>query len=189
MLPTYLAALLCYGLPGAGSAAVPADRAGVVALVAGLTFLLPALATGLLYKLGKITSLELGERRQRPLPLLLGALSFGAAAFLLHNPARYDALLSQMLVGMTIAVLLTTLITLRWKISAHGVGMGGALGLLLLVYPRLAGSLVVAGAVAAAGAVLWARLRLQAHTPAQVYAGFALGLGTMFGMGLGLLIG
>ncbi|WP_262922998.1 hypothetical protein [Hymenobacter cellulosilyticus] len=37
-----------------------------------------------------------------------------------------------------------------------------------------------------AGGVLSARLELNAHTPAQVWAGLSLGLGIVAGMSLGL---
>ncbi|UYZ58532.1 hypothetical protein [Hymenobacter latericus] len=189
LVPTYLVLVLAYGLPPLLLPLATDARWRLVLWVWVLTFWLPGLGTWLLVRAGRVSSVELYERRQRPLPLLLTALGFGAATVLVAGTAAYRApLLLLMLGSITLAVLLTLLITLRWKISAHGVGLGGALGLLLLLvlgsYPiGPAGPrwLLAAGAVAAA--VGWARLVLQAHTPAQVVAGLALGAAVALGAG------
>ncbi|MBT2556928.1 hypothetical protein J7E24_03970 [Hymenobacter sp. ISL-91] len=187
LVPLYLFYIVCYQLPGVAAHPVLPGRGLVLALVAAGTLGLPGLGTALLVWLGYADSVELRQRRQRTAPLLLAALSFGATAALLHQSQQPDSLLFQMMAGMTLAVLLTLLITLRWKISAHGVGMGGAFGLLLLLnFGGAAGApgawWLVGGAVLAA-AVSHARLVLDAHTPAQVWAGLALGLGVALGIG------
>ncbi|OWP64672.1 hypothetical protein CDA63_02620 [Hymenobacter amundsenii] len=181
LVPFYLFYIVCYQLPGVvGHPAAP-DRWLVLAIVGGFTLGLPGLGAALLVQFGYADSLELRQREQRAWPLLLAATGFAIAAGLLHRPMVFDVLLFNMMVGMTLAVLLTLVITLRWKISAHGVGMGGAFGLLLLLHlggaagPAAAGWL--AGAAAAAVAVGSARLALEAHSPAQVWVGLALGLG------------
>lgn len=191
LVPSYLFYIVCYQLPGVISYPTQPNRWQVTGLVLGFTLVLPALGTAALLWRGVVSSLELRERRQRPLPLLLATVSFGAAAVLLGRfPAASDALLVQMMAGMTGAVLLTLLISLRWKISAHGVGMGGAVGLLALLH--LGGQTGEAalwwlvGSVVLAGAVLSARLALDAHTPAQVWAGFGMGAGLVLGFSLGL---
>jgi len=193
LVPSYLYYIVCYQLPGVVLYPLLPDRWLVLAVVFVFTFVLPTLVTLVLYWLGVVDSLELRRRRQRPWPLLAAALSFGVAAWLLHRlPITLDALLYYMLLGMTAAVLLTLFVSLRWKISAHGVGVGGAVGLLLIFYISgladqealwwLAGSLVLAGAV------LSARLELQAHTPGQVWAGLGLGVGLVISLGVGLAL-
>lgn len=193
LVPSYLFYVVCYQLPGVVLRPLLPDRWLVLGVVLLFTFVLPAAGTAVLLYAGLVDSLELPLRQQRAWPLLLAAASFGAASFLLRRPEFFDALLGQMMVGMTIAVLLTFLITLRWKISAHGVGMGGAAGLLLLLYlGGLEQTNIVwwlTGAVVLAGAVSSARLALNAHTQAQVWAGLALGGGLVLGFGAGLLLG
>lgn len=191
LLPTYLFYVVCYQLPGVVLYPTLPDRWVVTGLVLLLTFAVPAVGSALLLWRGYIGSLTLRERGQRPLPFLLATLSFAVAAVQLARfPQQFDALLRLMMVGMTVAVALTLLISLRWKISAHGVGMGGAVGLLALLYLSQEGGPAtlwwLAGSILLAGAVLSARLALDAHTPAQVWAGFGLGIALVAGMGVGL---
>ena len=189
LLPSYLFYVVCYQLPGVVLLPTRPDRWVVLAVVFLFTFLLPALGTGALYWFGRLDSLLLRERAQRPLPLLLATISFGGASLLLRA-TYFDALLSHMMLGMTLAVLLTLLISLRWKISAHGVGVGGAFGLFLILHLLDTAGwlglwwLVVATVVA--GAVLSARLALDAHTPAQAWAGLGLGAVLVIGLAMGI---
>ncbi|WP_089333226.1 hypothetical protein [Hymenobacter mucosus] len=192
LVPSYLFYIVCYQLPGVVLRPLLPDRWLVLGVVLLFTFVLPTLGSGMLLYAGLIDSLEMPKRRQRAWPLLLATASFGAAAFLLRRPSFFDALLGHMMLGMMIAVLLTFVITLRWKISAHGVGMGGALGLFGLLYVSAdpyAGVLwwLVATCILA-GAVGSARLALNAHTEAQVWAGLALGVGLVLGLGTGLTL-
>ncbi|MBX0292570.1 hypothetical protein K3G63_19155 [Hymenobacter sp. HSC-4F20] len=192
LVPFYLFYLVCYQLPGVVVLPPTPDRWLVLAVVGGFTFILPTLGSIVLLKFGVVDSLEMPLRQQRAWPLLLAAVSFGAAAWLLRRPGLFDPLLPQMMTGMTLAVGLTFLITLRWKISAHGVGMGGAVGLLAVLHlgqkaePEtvwwLAGTIVLAGAVGSA------RLALNAHTSGQVWAGLALGAGLVLGLSAGVAL-
>jgi hypothetical protein len=188
LLPSYLFYAVCYQLPGVVQQPAQSDRWVILAVVGVFTFLLPMLGTGALYWFGRLDSLLLRERDQRPLPLLLATISFAGATLLLHRTI-FDALLGRMMLGMTLAVLLTLLISLRWKISAHGVGVGGALGLFLVLF--VAGShdtqgwWWLLGAALGAVSVLRARLVLHAHTPAQAWAGLCLGIGLVVALAAG----
>lgn len=188
LVPLYLFSIVCYQLPGVASHPALPVREFVLILVAGGTLVLPGLGTALLVWLGYADSVELRQRRQRTLPLLLAVFSFGATAGLLYWRQDPDPLLFWIMAGMTLAVLLTFLITLRWKISAHGVGMGGAFGLLLLLNLNstagATGLWWLIGCAVVALAVSRARLVLDAHTPAQVWAGLALGSGVALAVGV-----
>ncbi|UOR04727.1 hypothetical protein MUN82_17475 [Hymenobacter aerilatus] len=191
LVPSYLYYIVCYQLPGVVLYPLLPDRWLVVGVAFGFTFLLPTLCTSGLYWAGVIDSLELYDRRQRTLPFLAAAVCFGVAAWLfLRTGFAVDALLRYMMAGMAMAVLLTLLISLRWKISAHAVGVGGAVGLLaLLQLSGLADQEALwwlLGSILLAGAVLSARLQLQSHTPAQVWAGLALGISLVVGVGVGV---
>lgn len=192
LVPLYLFYIVCYLLPGVVLHPARPERWLVLAVVAGGTLGLPGLGTVLLVKLGYADSVELRQRRQRTLPLLLAAVSFATTAAWLYRPVFIDGLLFWLMAGMALAVLLTLLVTLRWQISAHGVGMGGAFGLLLLLHLGGAagpvGALWLAATAGLAGAVGSARLALAAHSPAQVWAGLGLGLAVAVAAGLGAAI-
>ncbi|TGE05480.1 hypothetical protein [Hymenobacter fodinae] len=193
LVPSYLYYIVCYQLPGLVLRPLLPERWFVLATVLLFTFVLPTISSVVLLRFGLLDSLEMSVRRQRAWPLLLATSSFTIAAVLLNRPQFFDPLLGQLMVGMALAVGLTFLITLRWKISAHGVGVGGALGLSVLLHlsspDRPSALWWLVGAVLVAGAVLSARLALNAHTVAQVWAGLGLGLGLVLGLGAGLAAG
>jgi membrane-associated phospholipid phosphatase len=80
--------------------------------------------------------------------------------------------------GGGLCILLAAIITIKWQISAHLMGIGGLVGMLIsfayfLQMPLL---VVISGILIVAGLVGFARLQLQAHKPSQVYAGFLSGV-------------
>lgn len=159
--------LLLVALMGPGR---PAYRLTWFAISAGVATGLPVLFIMMGIKWGKAEDLDLRDRLQRPLPLLVAlACSAGAAAivWLANGP---DNLLVALLAGFVPGVALT-IITLKWKISFHSATLAGATIVLwwLLGKWALAGLFIV-------GVVGWSRVVLRRHTPAQVLAGAAVGL-------------
>lgn len=179
LVPSYLVAALLWGAPGT-FILESAGRTAALAVVAVSTFLLPALGTYALVRTGRVASLLLPDHRERSGPLLLALAGFSAAARVLWG---VEPLLGLALALQAVAVALTWLISRYWLISAHGVAMGGAVGLAVLLGRLVPGASAwpLAGALALAGAVGSARLALDAHTEAQVWAGLALGLGVGVG--------
>ena len=176
LVPTYLVAALLWGAPASLFSLAAEARPHVLAVVVISTFLLPALGTYALVRTGRVASLLLPNHRERSGPLLLALVGFAVAARVL---GAVEPVLGLALGLQAVAVALTWLISRYWLISAHGVAMGGTVGLALLLSRLVPGGSVwpLAGALALAGAVGTARLALDAHTPAQVWAGLALGLG------------
>lgn len=159
--------LLLVALMGPGR---PAYQLAWFAISAGVATGLPVLFIVMGIKWGKAEDLDLRDRLQRPLPLLVAlACSAGAAAivWLAKGPGN---LLVALLAGFVPGVALT-IITLKWKISFHSATLAGATIVLwwLLGKWALAGLFIV-------GVVGWSRVVLRRHTPAQVLAGAAVGL-------------
>jgi hypothetical protein len=156
---------------------VPPDRRPVaIAMVALMSALFPLVSMQLLVRAGVITNLELHERRERPLAYGITLIYFGATWYLMHRTPFHPAV-QAMLIGAFLALLLTLLITVWWKISAHLVGMGGLIGAVGAVNSlhQLGLLPVLGGLIALAGLVASARLICSDHTLAQVLAGGALG--------------
>ena len=141
-----------------------------------MTALLPASIIWFLWQRGWIESPELYQRNERHIPFLLTLSCYGGALWILLS-LPVSRLLGFSLLGACLAVLMALLINLRWKISIHMIGIGGLAGLFYGFGYWM--QMQVAGMIPAmcftAGLVGTARLIRQAHTPAQVYAGFLLG--------------
>ncbi len=127
-----------------------------------------------------ILNIQMNHLRDRIIPLVITFLLYLFCYYLLKRipiPDIYHAFIF----GSTIVVFLALLITFKWKISAHMIGLGGIVGLIGFVsfYLRVNLQFYLILAILAAGLTGFARLWLNAHNPAQVYAGFFLGFGTM----------
>ncbi|WP_210490088.1 hypothetical protein [Rufibacter aurantiacus] len=178
LLPTYLFSLLLYYLPAEVFSYPPEGRRLIVLLVFILTFLLPVLGTMLLQQAGLVTSVTLDARTDRRWPLLISATCYTVLTVVFYRISFFDSLFYLMMGVITVSVYLTLVINQFWKISAHGIGLGGTLGILVLLHAWLPEAyllLPVALGCVICGAVLSARLALGAHNTKQVYTGFALG--------------
>jgi MFS family permease len=123
--------------------------------------------------------LQMQDRSRRFVPFLFTTFIYGADTFLFTRNLSALHLSVVILGAMSVCIGLVTVITLFWKISAHGVGIGGMIGFLFgigysftaveLLYPVVITILV-------AGMLLSARLYLNSHTPAETGSGFLLGL-------------
>lgn len=158
----------------------PSIQLFVLLQVLVMATLLPMGAVLVFVRLGRLSSVMAEERSERNLPYLVQALCLASLIFSFRNNGL-PVLLIEMIVGALVAVLVSWFINRRWKISAHGVGMGGLLGFLWAMQTRTEYAILLplAVAVLCAGAVATARLYLQAHLPPQVYAGFLVGFASM----------
>lgn len=149
-----------WGLPGA-----------IFAAVIPLGYVLHGVRTG------RLTDHHIPDRADRRLPLLFGVASLAAGLIvmvLLGAPREVLALLVAGGGGLAVFALVTH----WWKMSIHAGVAAGALATMTVIY----------GPVALLGAPLvvlggWARVRLTAHTPAQVVVGALAGAivaGTIF---------
>jgi hypothetical protein len=79
--------------------------------------------------------------------------------------------------GSFLAVLIATIITTRWKISLHAVGMGILTGTVFTYFLHLGQYPVwlVPALIFISGFVLSMRMVLKAHDLSQLFAGYALG--------------
>lgn len=179
LLPTYLFAFILYYLPASTLSIAVRSRWIILSMIFLSTFIIPALGAYVMVRAGHLSSMEMEDRKQRGLPLLFTSLCYVTTAYLFYREQVFDHIFYFVMAIIATSVALTYLVSFFWKISAHSVGVGGSLGLLIMLH-RIAPdtsmlSAIVAGMIVA-GAVLSARLALHAHTPAQVYAGFGSGL-------------
>lgn len=140
------------------------------------TFIFPAINAVVLLKMGHIRSLEMESTKERLIPYGTTALYYFALLYLFYHRG-FPFIFKLVLLGATSIIISTLLINTKWKISAHTAGIGGVTGAILGMLYRLQMDLelIFFILILISGVVGYARLRLKAHTPAQVYSGFLLG--------------
>ena len=140
------------------------------------SFLFPCLNIYILYKLKRLKSLNLSDPRDRSCPYVITSLFYFGLFYLLIDINIWNSL-KLFIVGGGIAILLTAVINLRYKISAHMVGIGGLLGVLMSIsyLIKFDMTLFYILVILMAGFIAFARLRLEEHRPSQIYTGFLLG--------------
>ncbi len=179
LMPTYLFSIILYLLPAAAISLPLQSRWIVLSMIFFTTFIIPGLGAFVMFRTGFIDSYEISRREQRGTPLLFTGVCYAVTAYLLHQEPVFDMMFYFVMGAIAASVFLAWLISFFWKISAHGIGLGGAFGILLLLnrlQPDAHLLAIILVAIVVSGAVLSARLALHAHTPAQVYAGFGTGL-------------
>jgi membrane-associated phospholipid phosphatase len=140
------------------------------------TIILPMGVFYYFYRAKLIDSLHMHTARERSLPFLT-IVVFQMSTFYVFSQAPMPSLFPNLVLGAAISVATAFIINLKWKVSIHMLGMGGIVGTLIglmLRYQVDALNLVLA-LIIISGLVGYARLRLNAHTPLQVYVGFVLG--------------
>lgn len=141
------------------------------------SFLFPVLNIYLLYKLKRLPSLVLSNQNDRTFPYIMTALFYFGLFYLLMDINIWNTV-KIFIVGGGLAILLTAIINLKYKISAHMVGIGGMLGVLISVsyLIKFDFTLFYIAVIIIAGLIAFARLSLKEHEPSQIYSGFLLGL-------------
>ncbi|MBQ2067644.1 MAG: hypothetical protein II457_01830 [Paludibacteraceae bacterium] len=153
----------------------------VVALfgTVSLTCLIPLGAIVIRMARGKVTNLQIDDPRERTMPYAYTCMGFGCWAYLMVAILHAPSFIGLVAVGATIAIGLVSIINRWWKISAHMTAMGGLFGGLMSYclgvggFPTWVTLCIWIGVVLA---VMYARLYVNAHTPAQVCAGWLLGI-------------
>jgi membrane-associated phospholipid phosphatase len=168
-LETYVA----YSIP-------PQAKRFILGIVFINTAIAPVLSIFMLKRMRLIKDVLLDERSERFFPLLLSALYFFLTYFLLRR-VSLPSIVYFYVLGATLLVLLSMVITFRWKISIHMTSMGGFTGFLIVtsLLLRTDISVLILAAILVSGLVGSSRIRLNAHSPAQVYAGYLMGVGVM----------
>lgn len=127
-------------------------------------------------KSGLIESLHMHTAKERSLPFL-SIIVFHLSTFYIFSRVPVPSLFLDLILGAALSVATAFVINLKWKVSIHMLGMGGIVGTIIgiiLKYQVDAVPLVMALTILS-GLVGFARLKLNAHTPLQVYVGFVLG--------------
>jgi len=138
---------------------------------------LPSLTTFLLFKKGKINSLEMDVSKERTIPLIINAVFLFFAYTMLSPFINTVPLLKAQILGVIIIMVITSFISRFWKISLHMIGVGGLIGALLAMQYFYQGSLyLILISVFLSIVIALARIKEKSHSYPQLYAGLFLGV-------------
>ncbi|MCK5337689.1 MAG: hypothetical protein KAJ50_02715 [Bacteroidales bacterium] len=176
LIPTYLIAVLI-NLNVFFALMIPDEaKWKIIILVLITSAIFPLIILYGMYRLKLVKSLLIDSREERLYPYIATSIFFFVSCYMVWqiniSPVYYYCLL-----GASILAVLTLLINIFWKISAHTVSMGGVLGILIGLQTVLLIDIMwlIVIIILISGIVGFARLRAGTHTQAQIYTGYILG--------------
>lgn len=185
LMATYGCLLLFFGIKNSVyDFMTPIETKWRITLIVFLfSFLFPALNIFILVKMKRLPTITLSNPRDRTFPYIMTSVFYFGLFYLLMDINIWNSI-KVFIIGAGLAILLTALINLKYKISAHMVGIGGLLGILislsyLIKYDMTPFYILI---IILAGFVGFVRLYLNEHKPSQLYTGFMLGLFVQLGL-------
>jgi hypothetical protein len=151
-------------------------KAWITSIVFVCTVFIPLMFIVFLRYQEIINNIQMKERRERYIPVLITFFLFVFCFYLIRR-IDIPAMFRSFILGGMITLLCTFFITLRYKISIHMVGLGGLTAMVMFVsfYLKVDLSFYLILVILVTGMTGTARLLLNAHTPAEVYSGFMTG--------------
>jgi membrane-associated phospholipid phosphatase len=179
-LPVYVLLWLLFG-NSYFSLTVPGSvKLQLIGLTAITTIIFPFVFIIMLFRKRVIQSLYMEKREDRVYPFLITSVFF-SLTFHLFQKIHILFGFQIFMLGATLLILLSMLINFKRKISIHMVGAGGVFGFLTGLSHQMNEIylLPISLCLLLAGLVGYARLKLNAHSPVQVYLGFVTGVAGM----------
>ncbi len=199
LMPTYMLALLLLINPYIFGVNSIWDVNGKLNLLRIFlyTFFLPLFAVVMLRPLGFIRSLEMEDKSERTGPYIITIVFYLWAYMNMNNSSLFPPAYACFMLGTVIALFMAFFVNIFSKISAHAVGMGGLLGMVIITMLRFSHDVftIQTGALGAisfnmnavlmivvllCGVVGTSRLLLHAHEPRDLYGGFMVGFVAQF---------
>jgi hypothetical protein len=148
----------------------------ICSMIFSFSFFLPVINMYILYKLGRISTLTIKDQKERTFPYFVTSCFYFGLFYLFLDLSIWPSI-KVLVFGAGLAILLTALINMRFKISAHMVGAGGLLGSVIIVSMAIKYNAVplICVLILICGLIATSRLYLKAHEPRQIYSGFFLG--------------
>lgn len=141
----------------------------------GYTIVLPMIFIAFARIIGYVSNFQMRERRERIFALTVAAVCAFAFGHILNN-WHAPAVMHSYVLGSAVMLTMAAVLTHFSRISLHTIGWGGMTALvsyLSYLQPGMSGFL--AATVLLSGLAATARLKLNEHSPWQIYVGFALG--------------
>jgi len=175
-MPSYAFSLLMYTNPYINMMISDSTKNVVIIILSLFTIVLPILTAIILKQLRVIDSIYMKTTEERKWPFVFTLVWYYMAFQLLAKLYIPQSFLLLML-GAISAIGLSLIITLRWKVSIHMLGIGGLIGAIVGISHRFQfdHSNLIMLLLIFAGLIGFARLKTHSHNYRQVYVGFLLG--------------
>ncbi|MDG1189024.1 MAG: hypothetical protein P8N00_00615 [Flavobacteriales bacterium] len=175
-MPSYAFSLLMYTNPYINMMISDSTKNVVIIILSLFTIVLPILTAIILKQLRIIDSIYMKTTEERKWPFVFTLVWYYMAFQLLAKLYIPQSFLLLML-GAISAIGLSLIITLRWKVSIHMLGIGGLIGAIIGISHRFQfdHSNLIMLLLIFAGLIGFARLKTHSHNYRQVYVGFLLG--------------
>lgn len=176
--PVYLFAIILFYFPDLTPIVETNEKIMAILAIFLITVLPPSVCIFILFKMKKISSVTLHSKKDRFIPQIFACLNYILITFVLIQKLGYSSPLTLSMISISISVIIISIITHFWKISAHSSGAAGILAIASVLYLHHHSAnfmLPYFTLLFSTIAVCFARLQLKVHTISQVVAGCILG--------------
>ena len=153
------------------------NQAGIILIgTCVFSLILPLLSVFILLLTKKIDSLEMPKKEERFLPILFASIWMILGFYFMKEILSYAPIMKSIYLGAIYVMLISLLITKKWKISLHMLAIGGASGVFIMLEFLFGQNLMLLLiTILISGILGFSRLSLKAHSLNQIYAGFIVG--------------
>ena len=153
------------------------NQAGIILIgTCVFSLIFPLLSVFILLLTKKIDSLEMPKKEERFLPILFASIWMILGFYFMKEIFSYAPIMKSIYLGAIYVMLISLLITKKWKISLHMLAIGGATGVFIMLEFLFGQNLMLLLiTILISGILGFSRLSLKAHSLNQIYAGFILG--------------
>jgi len=140
------------------------------------TFVIPVSFIPIFIYFKIINNIEIESASQRIVPLAVTGVIYFCTFYMLR--AIPIPFINIFIFSTFICISLNAIIVSKWKISSHLIAIGGIAGLIISLSLRMNADVLnyLILIILVAGLLGYSRLKLNSHSPSQIYSGFFLGL-------------
>ncbi len=138
--------------------------------------LLPLSLLPVFFRYNFISSWSLSDKRERMIPLLINAVLSLVTTFIIFR-FRVPVFLKSYFIALSFLSLIAISINYLWNLSLYSLGAGVLVAVVIMLSVKMYTPLLwyLIPAILVGGLLLSARLKLNAHSPVQVWFGFLTG--------------
>lgn len=140
------------------------------------TVVVPLVVLLIFKQIGIIGDMKFNSSHDRIISIVIVVMSYVFTLIVSHR-LGLPAVFTRILVGAGFAMCIAAIITYWWRISYHAMGAGGLTAFIVMIaYLQIIPYILpIVMVLLLSGLLLSARLKLGAHSPMQVYAGYLAG--------------